>query len=84
MLAYNGHIEKQTLENTSFRGMSSNGERVPAVVMCLEPEEEIGDEVRLDADRFIRIEQGEATLVLNMGEGQPARVNNFETPGIGI
>src|ERR1017187_2378984 len=33
--------------------------------MCLQPGEEIGDEVRPNVDQFFRIEQGEAKFVFN-------------------
>jgi mannose-6-phosphate isomerase-like protein (cupin superfamily) len=36
--------------------------------MCLQPGEEIGDEVHPNVDQFFRIEQGEAKFVLNENE----------------
>jgi quercetin dioxygenase-like cupin family protein len=38
------------------------------VVMCLQPGEEIGDEVHLKVDQFFRIEQGKAKFVFNEKE----------------
>ena len=45
MIEYVGPIEKQTLENTYFRRVLYTGKHAQLVVMCLEPGEEIGDEV---------------------------------------
>lgn len=67
MIAYMGHIEKQTLQNTSFRRVLFTGEHVQLVVMCLQPGEEIGDEVHQNIDQFFRIEQGEARFVFRAG-----------------
>jgi mannose-6-phosphate isomerase-like protein (cupin superfamily) len=36
--------------------------------MCLQPGEEIGDEVHANVDQFFRIEQGEGRFVLNEKE----------------
>ena len=36
--------------------------------MCLQPGEEIGNEIHLDADQFFRIEQGKAKFVFNNSE----------------
>lgn len=74
MIAYVGHMEKQTLENTYFRRVLFTGKHTQLVVMCLGPGEEIGDEVHQNVDQFFRIEQGEATFVFN--EGQEHRVRN--------
>jgi mannose-6-phosphate isomerase-like protein (cupin superfamily) len=68
MIAYVGHIEKQTLENTCFRRVLFTGKYTQLVLMCLGPGEEIGDEVHQDVDQFFRIEQGEATFVFNEGQ----------------
>ena len=73
MIAYIGHIEKQTLENTYFRRVLFTGKHAQLVVMCLEPGEEIGDEVHQDVDQFFRIEQGEAKFVFDEGREHPVR-----------
>ena len=65
MIAYVGHLEKQTLENTSFRRVLFTGKHAQLVVMCLKPGEDIGDEVHENVDQFFRIEQGEASFVFN-------------------
>jgi mannose-6-phosphate isomerase-like protein (cupin superfamily) len=65
MLEYVGPIEKQTLANTYFRQVLYTGPHTQLVVMCLQPGEEIGDEVHSNVDQFFRIEQGEAKFVFN-------------------
>jgi mannose-6-phosphate isomerase-like protein (cupin superfamily) len=67
VIAYVGHIEKQTRENTDFRRVLFTGKHAQLVVMCLEPGEQIGDEVHQNVDQFFRIEQGAARFVFNEG-----------------
>ena len=67
MIAYVGHNEKQTRENTDFRRVLFTGKHVQLVVMCLEPGEQIGAEVHQNVDQFFRIEQGAARFVFNEG-----------------
>lgn len=68
MAGYVGPIEKQTLSNDYFRQVLFTGKYTQLVVMCLQPGEEIGDEVHNNVDQFFRIEQGEATFVFNEKE----------------
>ena len=68
MARYVGPIEKQTLSNDYFRQVLFTGKYTQLVVMCLQPGEEIGDEVHSNVDQFFRIEQGEATFVFNEKE----------------
>ncbi len=72
MIAYVGHMGKQTRENKCFRRVLFTGKHVQLVVMCLEPGEEIGDEVHQNVDQVFRIEQGEARFVFNEGQERPA------------
>lgn len=65
MKAYVGAIEKQTLKNTYFRQVLFTGKHAQLVVMCLQPGEEIGNEVHPNVDQFFRIEEGEARFVFN-------------------
>ena len=65
MTGYVGSIEKQTLANNYFREVLFTGKHAQLVVMCLQPGEEIGNEVHPDVDQFFRLEQGEATFVLD-------------------
>jgi mannose-6-phosphate isomerase-like protein (cupin superfamily) len=68
MTGYAGPIEKQTLKNNYFRQVIFTGKHAQLVVMCLQPGEEIGDEVHANVDQFFRIEQGEAKFVFNENE----------------
>ena len=65
MSGYFGPIEGQTLKNTFFRQVLFTGTHCQLVVMCLQPGEEIGNEVHPEVDQFFRVEQGEAKFVLN-------------------
>jgi mannose-6-phosphate isomerase-like protein (cupin superfamily) len=65
MTGYVGPIEKKTLKNKNFRKVLFTGTHCQLVVMCLQPGEEIGNEVHPAADQFFRIEQGEARFVFN-------------------
>jgi mannose-6-phosphate isomerase-like protein (cupin superfamily) len=67
MIGYAGPIEKQTLENAYFRKVLFTGKHAQLVVMCLQADEEIGNEVHPSVDQFFRIEQGEARFVFNNG-----------------
>jgi mannose-6-phosphate isomerase-like protein (cupin superfamily) len=65
MTGYVGHIEEQTLKNTYFRQVIFTGRYAQLVLMCLQPDEEIGNEVHNNVDQFFRIEEGEAMFVFN-------------------
>jgi mannose-6-phosphate isomerase-like protein (cupin superfamily) len=73
MPGYIGHIEKQTLANNYFRQVLFTGKHAQLVLMCLQGGEEIGNEVHPDVDQFFRIEEGEATFVLNGSEKHQAK-----------
>jgi len=61
---YVTNIEEKTLANKNFRKVLFTGPNSQLVVMSLKPGEEIGEEVH-KLDQFIRIEAGEAEVVLN-------------------
>lgn len=63
MTAYVGPIEKLTEKNKNFRQVLFTGKYLQLVVMCLQPDEEIGNEVHDDVDQFFRIEKGKAKFV---------------------
>jgi len=73
MTGFFGPIEKQTLKNEYFRQVLFTGKHAQLVVMCLQPGEEIGNEVHPDVDQFFRIEQGQATFVFNGKEKHVAK-----------
>ena len=65
MTGYVGPIEKETEKNKSFRKVLFTGKYQQLVVMCLQPGEEIGNEVHPKVDQFFRIEKGKAKFVFN-------------------
>ena len=76
MIEYVGAIEKLTLENTNFRQVLFTGKHSQLVLMCLEPGEDIGDEVHPNVDQFFRIEKGEAKFVLNEKQERAVRAGD--------
>ena len=68
MTGYVGRIEKITEKNKYFRQVWFTGKHLQLVVMCLQPKEEIGNEVHEQVDQFFRIEQGRARFVFNETE----------------
>ncbi len=65
MTGYVGPIEKLTEKNNYFRQVLFTGKYAQLVVMCLQPAEEIGNEVHPNVDQFFRIEKGEARFIFN-------------------
>ena len=63
MTGFVGNIEKLTLNNSCFREVLFTGKYAQLVVMCLQPGEEIGNEVHQAVDQFFRIEEGDARFV---------------------
>jgi mannose-6-phosphate isomerase-like protein (cupin superfamily) len=63
MTGFVGHIEKLTEKNKYFRQVLFTGKYTQLVVMCLQPGEEIGNEVHDTVDQFFRIEEGKAKFV---------------------
>ncbi len=68
MTGYVGPIEKVTEQNKYFRKVLFTGKHLQLVAMCLQPKEEIGNEVHEDVDQFFRIEEGRAKFVLDNSE----------------
>lgn len=62
--AYFDNIEIEALKNTSFRKVLHTGAYSQLVVMSLKPGEDIGLEKHDDHDQFIRIEAGQAEVIL--------------------
>jgi mannose-6-phosphate isomerase-like protein (cupin superfamily) len=65
MTGFVGPIEKLTEKNGYFRQVLYTGKYAQLVVMCLQPGEEIGNEVHQTVDQFFRIEVGDAKFVFN-------------------
>ncbi len=76
MTGFFGPIEEQTLKNEYFRQVLFTGKHAQLVLMCLQPGEEIGNEVHEKVDQFFRIEQGDAKFVLNNKEEHAVRAND--------
>jgi mannose-6-phosphate isomerase-like protein (cupin superfamily) len=55
-------IEELTEGNTHFRRVVYTGKHLQLVLMCLQPGEEIGEEVHEDHDQFFRIEEGQGEV----------------------
>lgn len=58
------NIEKLTLENNAFRKILYTTDTIQLVLMCIDPDNEIGLEVHPYTTQFFRIEKGEGLLVL--------------------
>ena len=76
MTGYVGSLEKTALKNGYFRQVLFTGKYSQLVVMCLQPGEEIGDEVHPAVDQFFRIEEGAARFVFNGEEKHLVRAGD--------
>ncbi len=65
MVGFVGNIEALTLSNTYFRHVIYTSQHAQLVVMHLQPKEDIGFEVHEIVDQFLRIEKGDAVVILN-------------------
>lgn len=65
MKPYTGDIEQETLANTFFRKVLFTGTHTQLVLMCLQPNEDIGMEVHQTVDQFFRFEKGQGKVVIN-------------------
>lgn len=68
MKGFSANIEKDTLDNTNFRKVLYTGKHSQLVLMCLQPNVEIGMEVHPDNDQFFRFEQGQGKCVIDGNE----------------
>ena len=57
-------IEDLTVENENFRTASWTGQFLQMTLMSIEVGSEVGLEIHNDTDQFLRIEQGEAKVVM--------------------
>jgi mannose-6-phosphate isomerase-like protein (cupin superfamily) len=73
MLGWVGDIERETLENETFRTVVFTGQHLQMTVMRLAPGEDIGGEVHPDTDQFIRLEQGRGQALIGPSEEAEAR-----------
>jgi len=58
-------IEKETISNDYFRKVLFTADRLQLVIMCLNPGEDIGEEVHPTTDQFFRIEEGEGKAIVD-------------------
>lgn len=64
MRGYISNIERETLDNTDYRRVLYTAKNSQLVLMCIEAGDEIGEETH-HLDQFIRIEAGNANVVLD-------------------
>ena len=68
MKGFETNIEKDTIENNSFRKVIYTGKYSQLVLMSLLPKEEIGMEIHAENDQFFRFEQGQAKVIIDATE----------------
>jgi mannose-6-phosphate isomerase-like protein (cupin superfamily) len=65
-----GDIERETVDNETFRTVLWTGDHSQLTVMSIPAGEDIGKEVHPDHDQFLRIEQGSARVELGPSENE--------------
>ena len=65
MRGYVAKLEDLTEQNTSFRKVLYTASRAQLVLMCLLPNEEIGQESHEGLDQFFRVESGTVKIVMD-------------------
>ncbi|NTW15810.1 MAG: cupin domain-containing protein [Candidatus Moranbacteria bacterium] len=65
MSHYFGNVRAKSVGNRNFKETVHIGQKMELSVMSLEPDEETGEEIRADHDRYIRVEEGQAKLILD-------------------
>ena len=78
MAGWVGDIERETLDNETFRTVVFTGEHMQLTVMRLAPGEDIGREVHPDTDQFLRVEQGTGRLELSRSEDTVDEAHDVE------
>jgi mannose-6-phosphate isomerase-like protein (cupin superfamily) len=73
-----GNIERETIDNDTFRTVVFTGEHTQLTVMSIPPGGDIGGEVHDGHDQFLRIESGRARVELGGSEGSPAETHDVE------
>jgi mannose-6-phosphate isomerase-like protein (cupin superfamily) len=81
MLGWIGDIERETLENTTFRTVVFTGEHTQLTVMSIEPGDDIGREVHPEHDQFLRLEDGMARVELSHREDAVEETHDVEADG---
>ncbi len=70
MTAFNQPIRKLAKSNTDFRRVVATGPHAQVVLMCLQPGDDIGEEVHADTDQLFLVVKGKGEAVLD-GSAQP-------------
>ena len=70
MTGWVGDIERETIDNETFRTVVWTGDHSQLTVMSIPAGEDIGKEVHPDHDQFLRIEQGSARVELGPSENE--------------
>jgi mannose-6-phosphate isomerase-like protein (cupin superfamily) len=82
-MAYVVDLEKETLKNRNYRkviytsvgnGNEDHPKGLQLVLMCLKPKEEIGTEKHPKLDQFIKIESGDAMIVIGDPKYSPLEI----------
>ena len=70
MSAFNQPIRKLAKSNTDFRRVVATGLHAQVVLMCLQPGDDIGEEVHADTDQLFQVIKGKGEAMLD-GAAQP-------------
>ena len=70
MTGWVGDIERETIDNETFRTVLWTGDHSQLTVMSIPAGEDIGKEVHPDHDQFLRIEQGSARAEMGPSENE--------------
>jgi len=70
MTGWVGDIERETIDNETFRTVVWTGDHSQLTVMSIPPGEDIGKEVHPDHDQFLRIEQGSGRVEMGPTENE--------------
>jgi mannose-6-phosphate isomerase-like protein (cupin superfamily) len=65
MTTFNQPIRKLARANTDFRRVVATGAHAQVVLMCLQPGEDIGEEVHADTDQLFLVVKGKAEATLD-------------------
>lgn len=68
---FKGDIKHLAKENTNFREVIYTGPNAQLVLMCLQPQEDIGEEVHQNTDQILFFVDGDEEVEV-MIEGQPS------------
>lgn len=68
MKGFTTNLEKETLQNNSFRKVLYTAKYSQLVLMCLQPKEEIGRETHEKNDQFFRFESGKGKCIIDGNE----------------